>query len=199
MHLSPNNLLTLAHTVSVPSALISYSIYTQSSTECIHRSHSSLVGKIDYNKVFVFFTKTGTNIIRKGRNFHSQTWGFSALKINMSINDNNDNISAIKATVEQIIFIKLNLMIKWSDLSFLSSLLPLCQLPAGWRWFQSESWHQQQWPPCAQTPPSHGSLLKGPIPIRHMHDNQSTVVFYLDKISLIFILWSATSCQGLLH
>lgn len=64
MHLSPDNLLT--HAVNVLSALSSYHIYTQSSTECIHHSiHSSFVGKIDYNKVFVFFVTD----IQKGRNF----------------------------------------------------------------------------------------------------------------------------------
>lgn len=45
-----------------------------------------------------------------------------------------------------------------ADLSFLFSPLPPCQPPAGWKWFQSESWHPQQSPPCALNPPSHGSL-----------------------------------------
>lgn len=43
-------------------------------------------------------------------------------------------------------------------LSFLSSPLPLSSHPAGWRWFQSESWHRQPSPAFALTLPLHEYL-----------------------------------------
>lgn len=43
-------------------------------------------------------------------------------------------------------------------LSSLSSPLPLSSHPAGWRWFQSESWHRQPSPAFALTLPLHEYL-----------------------------------------
>lgn len=91
VYMKPNNLITTAYIVRIPTALIAHSIYTQSSTyQIAHFTQLLWVEYIDYDNVFGFLKQRETDIFQRGQtaNTFIQTWGSSALKINTSLNSN---------------------------------------------------------------------------------------------------------------